>query len=63
MNDIKIKCEKLPKIDVIVDGVNISDKITTFTLSCKGGELPVLEVTLPFFEADISLPGEVVVKK
>lgn len=63
MNDIKIGCDKLPKIDVFLDGVNISDKITSFTLSCKGGSLPVLEVTPPIFEVDISLPGEVVVKK
>lgn len=26
MNNIKIKCDKLPKIDVFVDGVNISNK-------------------------------------
>lgn len=63
MNDIKIKCNKLPKIDVLVNGVNISDKITSFTLSCEAGSLPVLEVTLSPFEMDISLPGEVVVVK
>lgn len=59
MHNIKIECDKLPKIDVFVDGVNVSNKITSFTLFCKGGSLPVLEVTLPVNGIDISLQGEV----
>lgn len=59
MNNIKIKCDELPKIDVFVDGVNISNKIISFTLFCEGGGLPVLEVTIPVREMDISLQGMV----
>lgn len=59
MNNIKIKCDKLPKIDVFVDGVNISNKITSFTLTCNALSVPVLEVTLPVREMDITLQGQV----
>ena len=59
MNAIKIKCDKLPKIDVFVDGVNISNKITSFTLTCDALSVPVLEVTIPTSEIDITLQGKV----
>ena len=59
MNNIKIKCDKLPKIDVFVDGVNISNKITSFKLTCNALSVPVLEVTLPVREMDITLQGQV----
>lgn len=60
MNDIKIKCDKFPRIDLFVDGVNISDKITSFTLFGEAGSLPLLEVTfLLRGELDIALQGEV----
>lgn len=59
MNAIKIKCDKLPKIDVFVDGVNISNKITSFTLTCDALSVPVLEVTIPTSEIDIALQGKV----
>ena len=59
MNNIKIKCDKLPKIDVFVDGVNISNKITSFKLTCNVLSVPVLEVTTPVREMDITLQGQV----
>ena len=59
MNAIKIKCDKLPKIDVFVDGVNISNKTTSFTLTCDALSVPVLEVTIPTSEIDITLQGKV----
>lgn len=59
MNDIKIKSDKIPIIDVFVDGVNISKKITSFTLSCDALSVPILEVTIPVHEMDISLQGQV----
>lgn len=59
MNNIKIKCDKLPKIDVFVDGVNISNKITSFKLTCNASSVPVLEVTIPVSEMDITLQGQV----
>ena len=59
MNAIKIKCDKLPKIDVFVDGVNISNKITSFKLTCNAFSVPVLEVTIPVREMDITLQGQV----
>lgn len=56
MTECKIVCEALPRISLIVDGVDISSKVHWFELSCRGGEVPQLKVSMPLDKLDVSLP-------
>lgn len=58
MVECKITCEALPKISLIIDGVDVSNKVYWFELSCRGGEVPQLKVSMLPDKLDVSLPCE-----
>lgn len=68
MNTVKIRMKEkngdtgngsLPGFDVILNGENISGKITSLSLECKACEIPVMRVEYPIETLDIELPVEV----
>lgn len=58
MVECKITCEALQKISLIIDGVDVSNKVHWFELSCHGGEVPQLKVSMLLDKLDVSLPCE-----